>query len=153
MKHIKTYKLFEGREPEELTRPKRDVSDFTHDEVMDIENMFLEYVDKWGMQEVKFEHDDDEDVDYPLYDVNGVDFQYHVGRYRNVAIDIYFLQSQDEKGKEIEKDLKDNLLPRIERFGYDVIYFGNDWGDWKGSNDDSILSDSKREITIVIAKR
>lgn len=153
MKHIKTYKLFEGREPEELTRPKRDVSDFTHDEVMDIENMFLEYVDKWGMQEVKFEHDDDEDVDYPLYDVNGVDFQYHVGRYRNVAIDIYFLQSQKRRGKEIEKDLKDNLLPRIERFGYDVIYFGNDWGDWKGSNDDSILSDSKREITIVIAKR
>lgn len=152
MKHIKVYRLFESREPDELTRPKRDGSDFTHDEVIDIENMFLEYVDKWGMQEVKFRHDEDEDVDFPYYDVNGADFQYHVARYRNVAIDIYFLEHLYHKSKEIEQDLTANFLPRIKNFGYDIIYIGNDWGDWKDLEDE-IDIDEKREITIIIGKR
>lgn len=152
MKYLKTYTLFEGREPLPLTREKKDASLFTHDEVMDIENMFLEYVDRWGMREVAFQHDEDEDVDYPVYDVNGVDFQYHVGRYRNVAIDIYYMEDLYEKSKEIEKDLRDNFLPRLERFGYDIVYMGNDWSDWKDIND-NIAPDDKREITIIITKR
>lgn len=152
MKHLITYKLFEGREPLPLTREVKDASLFTHDEVMDIENMFLEYADKYGMQEVAFEHDDDDNADYPIYDVNGVDFQYHVGRYRNVAIDIYYLEKDIEKSKQIEKDLRDNFVTRIERFGYEIIFMGNDWADWK-SNSDDIDYDDKREITIVITKR
>jgi len=145
MKHLKTYKLFESRE-------KKDASLFTHDEVMDIENMLLEYVDRWGMREVAFQHDEDEDVDYPVYDVNGVDFQYHVGRYRNVAIDIYYMKDLFEKSKEIDKDLRDFFLLRFERFGFDIVYMGNDWADWEDISG-NILSDDKREITIIITKR
>ena len=151
MKHLITYKLFEGREPQPLTREVKDASLFTSDEVIDIENMFLEYVDKWGMQEVKFQHDEDDDVEYPYYDINGADFQYHVGRYRNVAIDIYFLKYNYGKSMEIEKDLRDNFLPRIKNFGYDIVYMGNDWSDWKDLEDE-IDEDEKREITIIITK-
>jgi hypothetical protein len=57
-----------------------------------------------------------------------------------------------EKSKEIEKDLRDNFLPRLERFGYDIVYMGNDWSDWKDIND-NIAHDDKREITIIITKR
>jgi len=151
MKHLITYKLFEGRESTPLTREKKDASLFTQDEVMDIENMFLEYADKYSMQEVAYEHDDDGNVNYPIYDVNGVDFQYHVGRYRNVAIDICYTEDVKVEAQEIKKDLESNFLPRLKRFGYDIVFFGEDGGDWKDNGDSYI--DNKWEITIVITKR
>lgn len=142
MKHLIKYKLFET---------KSDPSLFTHDEVIDIENMFLEYVDKYKMQEVKFQHDEDEDADYPYFDINGSEFQYHVGRYRNVSIDIYFLRENSALSKEIEDDLRNNFVPRIKNFGYDVHYMDNTWGDWKDLEDE-IEDEEKREITIIITK-
>jgi len=40
--------------------------------------------------------------------------------------------------KEIKKDLEENFLPRLKNFGYEIIYFGEDWGDWKDNSDDNI---------------
>ncbi len=150
MKHLLTYNLFEDHQPEALNRDVKNTSLFTEDEIMDIENMFLEYADKYGMQEVAYEHDNFENVDYPIYDVNGADFQYHIGRYRNAAIDICYTENVINKAGEIKKDLEENFLPRLKNFGYEIIYFGEDWGDWKDNSDDNI--GNKWEITIVITK-
>ena len=116
----------------------------------DIENIFLEYVDKWGMEEVDYLRD--EDGDYPVYDVMGAQFQYHIERLRNVAIDIYYTDNMKSKAKDIEKDLEKNFIPRLKRFGYNILYFGNDRNNWKESIEDYI-QEEKSEITIVITKR
>ena len=83
--------------------------------------------------------------------MNGTDFQYHVGRYRNVAIDICYTEDVKVEAQEIKKDLESNFLPRLKRFGYDIVFFGEDGGDWKDNGDSYI--DNKWEITIVITKR
>jgi hypothetical protein len=142
MKHLIDWKIFEDRLP--------GASLFTNDEVVDIENMFLEYVDKWGMEEVDYLRD--EDGDYPVYDVMGAQFQYHIERLRNVAIDIYYTDNMKSKAKDIEKDLEKNFIPRLKRFGYNILYFGNDRNNWKESIEDYI-QEEKSEITIVITKR
>jgi hypothetical protein len=145
MKYLKTInELFEAREI-------RDASLFTPDEVIDIENMLLEYVDKWEMKEVAYEYDEDDNANYPIFNVNGADFQYHIGRYRNVAIDICYREINKGKAEEIKKDLENNFIPRLKRFGYDIIHFDEDSGDWKDNGDTFI--DDKMEISIVITKR
>jgi len=139
MKHLIDWKIFEDRLPR--------ASLFTNDEVIDIENMFLEYVDKWGMEEVDYDIND-----HPIYDVNGSEFQYHIERLRNIAIDIYYKDNMKSKAKDIEKDLEKNFIPRLKRFGYNILYFGNDRNNWKESIEDYI-QEEKSEITIVITKR
>ncbi len=140
MKYLISYKLFEARG---VYFPL-----FTDDEVMDIENMFLEYADKYKMSNLKFEHDEDDDADYTYYDKDGTEFQYNVARYRNVAIDIYYT-GEKIKSMEIMNDIRDNFIPRLKKFGYDIIHFGESFGDWHSNGD----IDDKREITITITKR
>lgn len=143
MKYLLTYKLFEDREI-------RDVSLFTNDEVIDIENMFLEYVDKYKMVNLKFEHDPDDDVDYVYYDKDGPEFQYDVSKYRNVAIDIYYTGDSRQKSKKLFKDIQDNFIPRLKAFGYDIIHFGESYGNWHSNEE---IEDDKWEITLTITKR
>mgnify|MGYP005615875065 FL=1 len=46
-------------------------------------------------------------------------------------------------------DIKDNFIPRLKKFGYDIIHFGESFGDWHSNGD----IDDKREITLTITKR
>ncbi len=151
MKYLITYKLFEGLSWVVVeNREMRDVSLFTNDEVIDIENMFLEYVDKYQMGNLKLEHDEDDDADYAYYDKDGAEFQYEVSKYRNVAIDIYYTGDSRLKSKEIFKDIKDNFIPRLKAFGYYVIHFGESYGNWHSNGE---IEDDKWEITLTITKR
>lgn len=123
-----------------------DICLFTEDELIDIETMFLEYVDKYNIGELK----ENDEVLY--FDKDGQKLQYTIGRYRNVVIEIFFYESDDEIASELYLDIKSKFLPRIEKFGYRIIHFskhGNE--DWN-SNRDDYDDEVKKTITITITK-
>lgn len=104
---------------------------FTVDERDLFDDLLTEYIDKYNMVEMKI---DDEGCYY--YDEDLPRIQYCVQRLRNIGIDIE--SPLEIPIRDIFIDLKDNFLPRVERYGYNVYHCSEDH------------SSAKNEINITI---
>ena len=128
---IKSYKYFLLEQ-----REQRDASLFSKDERNLIDDLFLEYVDKYGMIEMPI-------VDgLQGFDMEDMRLQYFVERYRNIAVEIVCSCDSDELDNMnyLYQDLEEHFLPRLRKYGYHIIFF-------------EPLNDLGREIiSIVITK-
>jgi hypothetical protein len=132
-------------------RISRHISNFTEDELIDIENVFLEYADKYNIKDIKIESDeDDPNENHLLFDINVSEFQYEIARYKNLAIDIYYIGNR-EIGDIIFNDIKINFTNRITKVGYSVISCSRTSSQFR-TNSPTYMSDRMWDISIVIGK-
>jgi hypothetical protein len=111
--------LFEDFEYHDHGRQRRDISLFSEDERLLIEDILFEYIDKYKM--VEMPKDDLFDSGLHDFDTDLQSIQYLIVRYRNIGIDIE--SPIDISLDDLFEDLKSSFIPRIKRHGYDISYF------------------------------